>query len=95
MGVATMANTNAPYVKLVGHVLDSKHAEASLLQNSTDLLCLQLAQVPRSPDLVVSTTTTTTTTKQITLLLAHARRVIKQLCKHRMCRCTHMKNGSC
>ena len=78
MGVATMANTNAPFVKLVGHVLDSKHAEASLLQNSTDLLCLQLAQVPRSPDLAVSTTTTTmTTTKQITLLLAHARRVIK------------------
>ena len=38
---------------LVAVPLDSKRTEASFSPNLTDLLCLQLAQVPRSPDLVI------------------------------------------
>ena len=37
--------------------------------NSTDSLCLQLAQVPRSPDLAIFVSTMTTTTEPITLPL--------------------------
>ena len=41
--------------------LDSKHTEANFSPNSTDLLLLQFAQVPRPPDLVVGVSTTMTT----------------------------------
>ena len=48
--------------------------------NSTYSLCLQLAQVPRSPDLAIFVSTTTTmTTQPITLPLAHTCRVIIQV----------------
>ena len=69
MGVATMANINVLFVTL--DVCDSKHTEASFSPNSTDLLLLQLAQMPRSPDLAVfvSTTMATTTTEPTTLPL--------------------------
>ena len=57
--------------------LDSERTEASFLPNSTYLLCLQLSQVPRSPDLAIFVSMTTTmTTRPITLPLAHACRVI-------------------
>ena len=47
--------------------LDSEYIEASFS------LCLQLTQVPRSPDLVIFVSmTTTTTTRPITLSLVHA-----------------------
>ena len=42
--------------------LDSKHTEVNFSPNSTDLLCLQLIQVPRSLDLVVFVSTQTITT---------------------------------
>ena len=57
--------------------LDSKHSEASFSSNSTDLLCLWVANVPRCQDLVIFLLTkTTTTTEPITLPLVHARGVI-------------------
>ena len=48
--------------------LEFKRAEASFSPNSTDMLPIQLTQMPRSPDLAifVSTTTTTTTTMTTT-----------------------------
>ena len=45
-----------------------------------DLLLLQLAQIPRSPDLVIFVLTPMTTTRLITLPLAHAHGVI--ICVH-------------
>ena len=33
--------------------LDSKHSEASFSPNSTDMLCLRVAKVPRCQDLVI------------------------------------------
>ena len=42
--------------------LDSKHTEVNFSPNSTDLLCLQHIQVPRSLDLVVFVSIRTTTT---------------------------------
>ena len=57
--------------------LDSKHPEASFSPTSTDSLYFQVAEVPKSQDLVIFLwTTTTTTTRPITLSLAHARGVI-------------------
>ena len=40
--------------------LESKHTEASISPNLTDLLYLQLTEVPRSPDLAIFVSTTTT-----------------------------------
>ena len=51
--------------------LNSEHAEASFSPNSTYPLCLQLAQVPRSPDLV-NFVSMTTMTQPIALPLAHS-----------------------
>ena len=42
---------------------DSKHNEASFSTISTDMLYLQVAQTPRSPDLAIFVLTTTTTDK--------------------------------
>ena len=60
MSVATMGNINALFVTLVGH--------ATQFQFSTDLFCLQLAEMPRSPDLAIFMSMTTTT-QPITLPL--------------------------
>ncbi len=43
---------------------------------SIDLLCLQVARMPRYPDLVIFVLTTDEMNKPITLPLAHARWVI-------------------
>ena len=51
--------------------LDSKYTESSFSPNLTDLLCLQLVQVPRPPDLAIFVSMMTAT-KLITLPLAHA-----------------------
>ena len=60
--------------------LDPKHTEASFSPHSTDLLNLQLAQVPTSPDLAIFVSMMTTmTTRPITLPLAHACGVIRRL----------------
>ena len=56
--------------------LDSKHTKANFSPNSIDLLHLQLAQVPRSPDLALILSKTTTTTQTIFVPLGHVRRVI-------------------
>ena len=51
--------------------LDSVHTEASFCRNLTDSLCLQLFQVPRSPDLVIfPPQMTTMMTEPIALPLA-------------------------
>ena len=58
-----------------------KHTDTSFCPRSTDLLHLQLAQVPRLQDLAilnyvfVSTTMTTTMTEPITLSLAHVHEI--------------------
>ena len=63
MGVATMSNKiHYLIVMPVAVPLDSKHTEVNFSPNSTDLLCLQLIQVPRSLDLVVFVSTQTITT---------------------------------
>ena len=56
--------------------LNLKHTKASFSPSLTDLLCLWVAQVPRSRDMetfVLTTTMMTTTRPMITLPLAHAR----------------------
>ena len=56
--------------------LYSNHSEASFSPNWTDLLCLQVAKVPRCWDLAIFLLTMTTTmTEPITLSLAHVCRV--------------------
>ena len=60
--------------------LDSKHTEASFSPNSTYSLCLQLTQMPRSPDVAIFVSiTTTTTTQPITLPFVHVCGVIKKI----------------
>ena len=53
--------------------LDSKYTEPSFLPNSTVLLLLQLAQMPRSPDwaISVSTKTAMTTTQPTVFYSLH------------------------
>ena len=56
-----------------------KHTGASFSPSSVDSLCLQITQMPRSPDLVIFALMTDNRrqTQPITLLLAHVHRVIK------------------
>ena len=63
-----MATENAQFIALVGHL---KHIEATFLPISMDWLCLQLAQMPRSRDLVIFVVTKRRT-EPITLPLVHA-----------------------
>ena len=63
---------NALFVTLVGRTTRSKHTEARFLLNLTDLLLLQLAQMPRSPDLAIFVSTITTMTQLITYPLCSA-----------------------
>ena len=52
---------------------DLKHTEASFSPISTNLLCLRVAQIPISPDLVIFVVTTDDRqTKPIALPLVHA-----------------------
>ena len=76
MGVVMMANKAALFVTLVGCLHDSKLTEASFSPNSTDMLLLQLTQVPTSPGLTIFVSTMTTTMILITSPLVHARRII-------------------
>ena len=55
--------------------LNSIHTKTSFSPNSTCLLCLLLAQMPRSPDLAIFVFMTMTT-RPITLLHGHVRAVI-------------------
>ena len=68
MGVATMANKNALIVILVRHVHRFQANWSQFFTTFDRLLCLQLAKVPRFPDLVIFASNT--------LPLGHVRRVI-------------------
>ena len=75
MGVTMMANKNVLFVTLVARPCYSILSILKLfLSNLIDLLCLQVFQVPRSPDSVifVSMTMTTMMTELIALPLVHA-----------------------
>ena len=76
-----VGGNNILFVRLVGSALNSVHTEASFSPNSTKSMYLQLAQVPRSLDLVIvsmTTMTTTTMTEPIALPLAHTHGVKKK-----------------
>ena len=66
---------------------DSKHTEASFSAILTDMLYLRVAQMPRSPDLVIFVLTTDyrRQTKPITLPLAHACGIIIQKAHQTFC----------
>ena len=76
MGTVDGCGYNGQHKRTICDAFRPCHSIPSALkpvfQNSTDLLLLQLAQIPRSPDLAISVSTITTMTIQLTTLpLAH------------------------
>ena len=71
MGVIMIDNKDIPFAMLIGR---ATQFEASSSTNSTDSLCLQVAQVPRYQDLAIFswTTMTTKTIELIALPLVHS-----------------------
>ena len=89
-----VANINALFATLVAVPKDSKLTEATFSPISTDLLCLRVAQMPRSLDLAIFVVTTDDRrqTKPTALPLAHARGVKRErwavcdgVCSYVMC----------
>ena len=70
-------NINALFVMFMGLAKDLKHTEASFLLILMDLLCLRIAQVPVSSDLVIFVLTTTIDIQTDHFTFAHACGVIK------------------
>ena len=80
MGVATMANKRTLFVTFVDCTKRFKAYSSQFVADSTDLLRLRTAQVPRCQDLAVFMVMTTTDRQTNYFTCAHVHGVINTAC---------------